>query len=342
MHKAHWVLATKAHKMIVRLGLSPGDHGWLTLGKALLLHRRDPRQAPRPCPADSLPSHSAAGPARARARGRGLRRRPRRLLANLRRGRRGAAPRLSGCTPEHLRVLLDNAESLDLLCFAGHLARAEVPATGWALSSARSRLPCATASTCMCTWGRPGLGTPQTKSPPRFWTRCLLTPGPPPGLAIGLSPPTPRASSCWAPPSAAPRSWPASHLRDVERVPAVPACSWPGCSSCSAASPAATSCCAHCPRRTRARSPRPLQCFTRLLGASERPLRPGPGHCLPGPAPPARGGACTSGAGATLRPGDAQRRALGFWADSLSVIGARRPRPRLAARRHRRLGQKSP
>ena len=74
------------------------------------------------------------------------------------------------------------------------------PPIGWAPYSARSGPPYATAPTCMCTWAKPGPGTPPVKSPPRSWMRCLLTPGPLPGLAIGLSHPMPRASSCWAPP----------------------------------------------------------------------------------------------------------------------------------------------
>ena len=89
---------------------------------ATLAELRDPARRP-PSPQVPLPAPPALGRETA-----GFGVDHARLLANLRRGRRGAAPGLSGCTPEHLRVLLDDAESLDLLCFAAdRLARAEVP-----------------------------------------------------------------------------------------------------------------------------------------------------------------------------------------------------------------------
>ena len=55
---------------------------------------------------------------------------PDRLIANVRRARKGAAPGPSGCTGEHLRVLLDDEECTQLLvAAAGKLASAQVPDT---------------------------------------------------------------------------------------------------------------------------------------------------------------------------------------------------------------------
>ena len=55
---------------------------------------------------------------------------PDRLIANVRRARKGAAPGPSGCTGEHLRVLLDDEECTQLLVTAaGKLASAQVPDT---------------------------------------------------------------------------------------------------------------------------------------------------------------------------------------------------------------------
>ena len=55
---------------------------------------------------------------------------PDRLIANVRRARKGAAPGPSGCTGGHLRVLLDDEECAQLLvAAAGKLASAQVPDT---------------------------------------------------------------------------------------------------------------------------------------------------------------------------------------------------------------------
>ena len=51
------------------------------------------------------------------------------FLANLRGARRGSAAGPSGCTNEHLRLLLDDEESMRLLYHAAQrLGRAQIPA----------------------------------------------------------------------------------------------------------------------------------------------------------------------------------------------------------------------
>ena len=50
------------------------------------------------------------------------------LHSNLKRARRGAAPGPSGCTAEHLKVLLDDEGTLELFTYAAErLAQARVP-----------------------------------------------------------------------------------------------------------------------------------------------------------------------------------------------------------------------
>ena len=71
---------------------------------------------------------SASGPRPARAAAGAPRVTPDALAAALRTSKRGSAPGLSGMRAEHLQVLLQDAEGLDLLAYAGTcLARAEVP-----------------------------------------------------------------------------------------------------------------------------------------------------------------------------------------------------------------------
>ena len=82
---------------------------------ASMLRRRDPaRRPPEPQVRSSRDCATATGPVE--------------LIANARRARKGATPGPSGCTSEHLRVLLDDEECTQLLAAAASkLARAEVP-----------------------------------------------------------------------------------------------------------------------------------------------------------------------------------------------------------------------
>ena len=111
---AHLGELSAAAKALTALPLAPTTRDTLN---AL----RDPeRRPPEPqVPVEPRLRHSHAAPVELS---------PAKLVANARRARKGAAPGPSGCTSEHLRVLLDDEECTQLLtAAASKLARAEVP-----------------------------------------------------------------------------------------------------------------------------------------------------------------------------------------------------------------------
>ena len=111
---AHLGELSAAAKALTALPLAPTTRDTLN---AL----RDPeRRPPEPqVPVEPRLRHSHAAPVELS---------PAKLIANARRARKGATPGPSGCTSEHLRVLLDDEECTQLLTTAASkLARAEVP-----------------------------------------------------------------------------------------------------------------------------------------------------------------------------------------------------------------------
>ena len=111
---AHLGELSAAAKALTALPLAPTTRDTLN---AL----RDPaRRPPEPqVPVEPRLRHSHAAPVELS---------PAKLVANASRARKGAAPGPSGCTSEHLRVLLDDEECTQLLtAAASKLARAEVP-----------------------------------------------------------------------------------------------------------------------------------------------------------------------------------------------------------------------
>ena len=106
---------SRARQLLTAAELAPGTEAtWEAL--------TDPERRP-PEPRDHMPSDVMAFTPDALPRIT-----PDALAAALRTSKRGSAPGLSGMRAEHLQVLLQDAEGLELLAYAGTcLARAEVP-----------------------------------------------------------------------------------------------------------------------------------------------------------------------------------------------------------------------